>query len=72
MAPVTEKSVRGILAENPNLDLRDIDVQVEDGCVRLQGRVRTQRESEAAETVVLRHPGVHAVQNNLEITGEPI
>lgn len=72
MAGATEAMVRGLLAEDPSLDPDDIEVQLVGDRVLLRGRVRTQRERAAAESVVRQIRGVETVENHLTVTGEPI
>jgi hypothetical protein len=57
--------VRDRLAENPDLDLDDITVEVVDGTVRLEGRVGTEAELRIAEHVVTDLVGAADVENGI-------
>jgi hypothetical protein len=59
--------VRDRLAEHPNLDPDDIDVQVENGMVRLGGRVGTEGELRIAEHVLTDVIGVLEFDNGLVV-----
>jgi hypothetical protein len=59
--------VRDRLAEHPNLDPDDIDVEVEDGFVRLNGRVGTEGELRIAEHVLTDVVGVLEFDNGLVV-----
>ena len=72
MGVTTEATVRGLLAEHPNLDADAVDVDVEGTRVVLRGRVRTQRERDEARAVVRQIRGVDDVDDRLVVTGEPI
>jgi hypothetical protein len=59
--------VRDRLAENPDIDLDDITVEVVDGTVRLEGRVGTEAELRIAEHVVTDLVGAADVENGLVV-----
>ena len=59
--------VRARLAEHRGLDVNDIEVQVEDGVVRLGGRVGTEAERRVAEHVVTDVIGITSVENELVV-----
>ena len=59
--------VRDRLAENPDIDLDDITVEVVDGTVRLEGRVGTEAELRIAEHVVTDLVGAEDVENGLVV-----
>jgi hypothetical protein len=57
--------VRARLAEHRGLDVNDIEVQVQDGVVRLGGRVGTEAERRVAEHVVTDVIGITSVENQV-------
>jgi hypothetical protein len=57
--------VRDRLAENPDLDVDDIRVEVSNGTIRLEGRVGTESELRIAEHVVTDVIGATDVENAL-------
>jgi hypothetical protein len=59
--------VRDRLAEHPNLDPDDIDIEVENGFVRLGGRVGTEGELRIAEHVLTDVVGVVEFDNGLVV-----
>lgn len=62
--------VRDRLAAHSGLDIDDISISVEDGVVRLEGRVGTEQEKRVALRVVTDEIGVRQVEN--DITIDPI
>ena len=59
--------VRDRLADHPDLDIDDIQVDVRDGTVRLDGRVGTEAELRIAEHVVTDVVGAADVENGLVV-----
>ena len=59
--------VRDRLAAHSGLDIDDISISVEDGVVRLEGRVGTEQEKRVALRVVTDEIGVRQVENNITI-----
>jgi hypothetical protein len=59
--------VRDRLAENPDIDVDDITVDVVDGTVRLEGRVGTESELRIAEHVVTDLVGAESLENGLVV-----
>ena len=59
--------VRDRLGEHPNLDLDDIVVHVEDGTIRLEGRVGTEGELRIADHVLTDLVGVGSFDNQLVV-----
>jgi hypothetical protein len=59
--------VRDRLAAHAGLDIDDITVSVEDGVVRLEGRVGTEAEKRIALRVVTDEIGLQQVENDLVI-----
>lgn len=59
--------VRDRLGEHPNIDLDDIEVAVENGYVRLNGRVGTEGELRIAEHVLTDVVGVVEFDNSLVV-----
>jgi hypothetical protein len=59
--------VRDRLASHAGLDIDDITVVVEDGVVRLEGRVGTEGEKRVAAHIVTDEIGVRQVENDLVI-----
>ena len=59
--------VRDRLAENPDIDVDDITVEVVDGTVRLEGRVGTEAELRIAEHVVTDLVGAGDVENGIVV-----
>jgi hypothetical protein len=59
--------VRDRLASHAGLDIDDITVAVEDGVVRLEGRVGTEGEKRVAEHIVTDEIGVRQLENQLVI-----
>ena len=59
--------VRDRLAAHSGLDIDDISISVEDGVVRLEGRVGTEQEKRVALRVVTDEIGVRQVENDLTI-----
>lgn len=59
--------VRDRLGEHPGLDLDDIAVSVENGAVRLEGRVGTEAELRVAEHVLTDVVGVTDYDNSLVV-----
>ena len=59
--------VRDRLAEHPNLDPDDIEIEVENGMVRLGGRVGTEAELRIAEHVLTDVIGVVEFDNGLVV-----
>ncbi len=59
--------VRDRLGEHPNLDLDDIVVHVEDGTIRLEGRVGTEAELRMADHVLTDLVGVASFDNQLVV-----
>jgi hypothetical protein len=57
--------VRDRLAEHPTLDIDEIVVRVEDGTVRLEGRVGTEAELRIADHVLTDMVGVGSFDNQL-------
>ncbi|MGZ8377825.1 MAG: BON domain-containing protein [Gemmatirosa sp.] len=57
--------VRDRLAEHPTLDIDEIVVRVEDGTVRLEGRVGTEAEMRIADHVLTDMVGVGSFDNQL-------
>ena len=57
--------VRDRLGDHPNLDLDDFTVHVEDGTVRLEGRVGTEAELRIADHVLTDLVGVASFDNQL-------
>ena len=59
--------VRDRLGEHPNLDLDDFTVHVEDGTIRLEGRVGTEAELRIADHVLTDIVGVASFDNQLVV-----
>ena len=59
--------VRAEIREHRGLDDRDITVAVEDGIVRLEGRVGTEGERRVAEHIVTDVIGIQQVENNVMV-----
>jgi hypothetical protein len=59
--------VRDRLGEHPNLDLDDMVVHVEDGTIRLEGRVGTEAELRMADHVLTDLVGVASFDNQLVV-----
>jgi hypothetical protein len=59
--------VRDRLAAHAGLDIDDITVSVEDGVVKLEGRVGTEQEQRVALRVVTDEIGVRQVENELVV-----
>jgi hypothetical protein len=59
--------VRDRLAENADIDLDDITVDVADGTVRLEGRVGTESELRIAEHIVTDLVGAESLENGLVV-----
>lgn len=55
------------LRESPDIDAELVDVEVEDGNVRLAGRVGTEQEVQTVEAVVTNLVGAERVRNELVI-----
>jgi hypothetical protein len=53
------------LTDNPKLDASEIEVDIEDGCVRLRGQVSDRMDKREAERCVEYLPGVKDVMNEL-------
>lgn len=68
---LSDRELRGVvrerLAEHRGLDVNDIEVQVENGVVRLGGRVGTEAERRIAEHVVTDVIGIASVDNQLVV-----
>ncbi len=43
--------------------------EFDDGCVRIEGRVRTYYLKQVAQTIALATPGVEQIQNHVEVSG---
>jgi hypothetical protein len=59
--------VRQRLHDHPDVDLDNITVEVQDGTVRLEGRIGTEAELRIAEHVVTDVVGASAVENGLVV-----
>lgn len=59
--------VHEILSKHPDIDVSQIDMDVHDGVVHLQGMVETRRMKRLIEDVIFGLPGVHDVQNKIEV-----
>ena len=59
--------VRQRLGDHPNIDLDDIAVHVEDGTIRLEGRVGTESELRIADHVLTDVVGVASFDNQLVV-----
>ena len=59
--------VRDRLADHPNLDLDDFTVHVEDGTVRLEGRVGTEAELRIADHVLTDIVGLASFDNQMVV-----
>src|SRR5689334_7293737 len=59
--------VRDRLAQNDAIDADDVSVNVEDGLVRLSGRVGTEGELRIAEHVVTDSLGITNVENEIVV-----
>src|SRR5687767_6246399 len=68
---LSDREIRGLirdrLAEHRGLDINDIEVQVVDGVVRLEGRVGTESERRVAEHVVTDVIGIPTVDNQIVV-----
>lgn len=60
------------LQKAPMVDAEDVNVEVKDGVVFLEGFARSQDGKEAAEKVVLNLMGVLSVENHLNVSGKTI
>jgi hypothetical protein len=67
---VIQSEVRGVLARSASLSPnRDIRVTLEGPAVVLRGTVPSEQDRRLAEALVRLTPGVHEVQNKLEVAG---
>jgi osmotically-inducible protein OsmY len=64
-------AVRLALESEPGVDAGRLDVSVEDGVVRLTGRLADEAEKEAAERAVHRVPFVRALDEAIELALPP-
>lgn len=76
----TEASIRGKLSTDPMLAATNLDVDVDDGVVRLSGDLVGPEQAARAVTIALAEPGVRAVesrcswipeQDHLRLVGKP-
>lgn len=58
-----------VLAQSWRLDAREIEVEVDDGCIFLKGSVYGRQEKKLAEQLVEGLSGVRDVMNELKISG---
>ena len=63
-----ERRIEEALFEHPFFERNSIEVNVQDGLVRLTGRVASQREQAAAEDIVRGVAGVRDVRNDLTVS----
>ena len=59
--------IREILTEDPELDVGEIEVEVEDGAVRLMGEVENSEAKLLAEELAESVAGVREVRNRLRV-----
>lgn len=59
--------VKTALIESPDVKARDVNVDVVNGVVKLQGVVDNESQSRMAESIARNTSGVRAVQNDLRI-----
>ena len=69
VAPLRVEDVELALARSPWLAIRFLQVNVDDGLVKLSGCVRTYYEKQVARQVVLRIPGVRQLDDQVEVFG---
>jgi osmotically-inducible protein OsmY len=65
------RDIREILTSDPELDTRDIEVEVEGGAVKLTGVVHSSDAKLLAEELVESVAGVREVNNGLRVTRDP-
>ena len=63
-----EDDVCNWLGANPDLDASDIEVQVQDGEVKLTGSVTTRDDKHLAEDIVASVSGVRDIDNRVRVT----
>jgi osmotically-inducible protein OsmY len=68
---ILEKRIETSILLNPNISVRDIDVEVDDGVAYLTGVVNSQPESEVAATIAASTYGINKVTNRITIQGDP-
>lgn len=66
--PAVAQDVHDFLMRDGLLDLEELDVRVEDGCVRLHGRARTERGAYQAAELAQHVAGVREVTNYLDVS----
>lgn len=64
-------AVHTAIRAEQRLDNLNILVETSKGDVRLRGEVATEAQRELAENIAAATPGVHAVNNDLEVIGTP-
>jgi osmotically-inducible protein OsmY len=66
------EAVRRALEQEPGLDARSLTVSVCEGVVRLDGRLRTPEEKQAAERAVHRIPFVRGLRDAVQLALAPV
>jgi osmotically-inducible protein OsmY len=66
-----KKRVKRALSRNPNIDERQISIQVKDGVVQFSGLVGSVAEKRLAEDEVRAAPGVKEVTNSIRVVSIP-
>lgn len=56
------------LSEYPDVDVREVDVRVEDGFVTLRGRVGTEQEMQEVSQIVTDVLGISSVSNEIQVS----
>lgn len=59
--------VHGLLSQIPHLTPRDLQVEEEDGAVRLHGTVRSFFQKQMAQELLRRVDGVQRIENRLQV-----
>ncbi len=60
-------TIRSLLMWNPNIEITDVDIKVENGTVILKGSVNAYWKKTRAQEVVVNIPGVFKVINNIAV-----